>query len=345
VNDPNMDSYEQYEDLFNPMKTNRQARRKRKPQANHKPKKAAEKVIGEIADLSGVEGDYTTTYQPSKHERGWLLKSLRPFYDQAIITDVLAVVKGGKEASVYRCAAHPSTNMDFVAAKVYRPRMFRQLRNDKLYRQGRVTLKADGKAVKKSDQRVMRALGKKSAFGVQTAHTSWLMYEYKTLQLLYSMGAAVPEPLAAGENAIMMEYCGNAQLAAPTLNTIVLAPEEPEPLFNETLRNVELMLQHNLIHGDLSAYNILYWEGYITLIDFPQVTDSHANTEARFIFERDVTRICQYFASQGLERDANAIVDVLWEQYGQPVPEPYPVDDYSLDDDDDDLLDDEWPEE
>mgnify|MGYP000925870685 CR=1 FL=1 len=54
-----------------------------------------------------------------------------------IITDVLHQVKGGKEATVYCCAAHPSTGVDLIAAKVYRPREFRQLRNDAQYRQGR----------------------------------------------------------------------------------------------------------------------------------------------------------------------------------------------------------------
>ena len=63
------------------------------------------------------------------------------------------------------------------------------------------------------------------------------------------------------------------------------------------------MLQNGMIHGDLSAYNILYWEGEITLIDFPQVTDSRGNTHARDILARDVTRVCEYFADQGVDND------------------------------------------
>ena len=77
------------------------------------------------------------------------------------------------------------------------------------------------------------------------------------------------------------------------------------------------MLQHGLIHGDLSAYNILYWEGEVTLIDFPQVTEVHSNRNARFILERDVKRVCQYFARQGVSHDAAAIADDLWERYGE----------------------------
>ncbi len=49
------------------------------------------------------------------------------------------------------------------------------------------------------------------------------------------------------------------------------------------------------MHGDLSAYNILYWEGHIALIDFPQVVPARDNRNAYAIFERDVTRLCAVF--------------------------------------------------
>ena len=42
-----------------------------------------------------------------------------------------------KEASVYRCRATSAAGGRMLAAKVYRPRMFRNLRNDKMYRQGK----------------------------------------------------------------------------------------------------------------------------------------------------------------------------------------------------------------
>ncbi len=86
-------------------------------------------------------------------------------------------------------------------------------------------------------------------------------------------------------------------------------------LFKRTLRNIVLMLDHGLIHGDLSAYNILYWEGKITLIDFPQAVTYETNTNAYAIFERDVTRICEYFASQGVERDPQRLAEQLWQQH------------------------------
>jgi RIO kinase 1 len=260
--------------------------------------------------------DFIVTYQPSRHERGWLLDSLRPFYEQDLITDVLSQVKGGKEASVYCCAAHPSVGVPFVAAKVYRPRQFRNLRNDAMYRAGRPVLTAEGREVKPSDTRIMRALGKKTDFGVAVQHTSWLMYEYNTLAMLRQAGADVPKVYASAENAILMEYIGDEDRAAPTLSEVQLTPEQARPLFGNVLRNIELMLRHDRIHGDLSAYNILYWQARAVLIDFPQVTLRASNPNAEFIFTRDVVRVCEYFARQGVEvGDMEERVAALWSKY------------------------------
>ncbi len=315
--------YENYEEQFDPLRTDRKARRGRKPR--HAPKRTYHQDIASVVEsTSGLEGGFTPTYQPSRHEEGWLLTSLRDFYDQSYIVDVLAQVKGGKEASVYRCQAHPATGMNLLAAKVYRPRMLRNLRNDKLYRQGRAMLNADGRPIKKNDHRVMRAIGKKSAFGVQVQHTSWLMYEYTTLERLYADGAAVPRPVAGGENAILMEYIGDQHMPAPMLVDVALEPGEAHRLYQEVLRNIELLLRRELIHGDLSPYNILYWEGRITLIDFPQVIGVHSNKQAYTIFQRDVTRVCEYFARSGVDCQAEAIADDLWTRHVGALPVDIP---------------------
>ncbi|MDX1520255.1 MAG: RIO1 family regulatory kinase/ATPase [Anaerolineae bacterium] len=320
------DKFEQYEDIYDPVNTDRKARRKRKPRVNHKPKKTDEQVVQEIADAIGLEGGFETTYQPARYEKEWLLGSVEPFYIDELISDVLAQIKGGKEANVYRCRATPGTGHELLALKVYRPRKFRNLRNDKMYREGRQVLAPTGRPLDPKDERILRALGKKTSFGVQVQHTSWLMHEFTALDLLYKAGGSVPKPIAAAENAILMSYIGDEYSPAPTLNEIDLDPAEAEPLFREALRNVELLLQHGLIHGDLSAYNILYWEGKITLIDFPQVVDYRTNPNAEFILKRDITRVCDYFADQGVECDAETISQDLWDRYAAPDEEDLAAD-------------------
>jgi RIO kinase 1 len=317
-NDLSFDEFEIYEELFDPMRTDRKARRKRKPKARHKPKKQDAQIVAELADdMVGLEGGFKTTYTPSRYEEEWLLSSLRSFYDRGFINDVLAVVKGGKEASVYRCQADAATGATVLAAKVYRPRKFRSLRNDSVYRQGRAILNAYGQDHDFArDQRILRAVAKKTAFGFQVRHTSWLMHEYTALERLYLAGAAVPQPISSNNNAILMSYHGDARMAAPTLNQVRLELNEAETLFQELLRNIALMLQHELIHGDLSAYNILYWKGEITIIDFPQVTNLHANENSYSILRRDVQRVCEYFAQQGVQCDPETVMGELWYQYG-----------------------------
>jgi RIO kinase 1 len=313
--DVNTDKYEAYAELFAPRWSDEGVQRSRR-KVNYVPKRTRGEILAALTDdLTDVELSFSTTYRPSRHEEGWLLASLHSFYDQGLISDVLALVKGGKEASVYCCEAHPATGLGLLAAKVYRPRMFRSLRNDRMYRQGREVLTPNGRPAGMQAQRVAHAILSKTAFGLQAAHTSWLMHEFTTLERLWEAGASVPRPIAASENAILMSYHGDEQMAAPTLNTVGLSLDEVEPLFQEMLRNIDLMLQHDLVHGDLSAYNILYWQGELTLIDFPQVVNLRANDNARFIFQRDIQRTCEYFALQGAACEPGPIADELWTRY------------------------------
>ena len=75
------------------------------------------------------------------------------------------------------------------------------------------------------------------------------------------------------------------------------------------------MLARGVVHGDLSAYNVLYWEGEIKVIDFPQMVDPRANPDARAIFNRDVERLCQYFARFGVKANAPAIARDFWKRH------------------------------
>jgi RIO kinase 1 len=298
-----------YAERYDPSFERERGPRKAKSPAKRPPR------IEDVAEARGLEAGFHISYHPARFEKIWLEDSLRSFFDQELITDVVANVKGGKEASVYRCVGHPTTGAPLLAVKVYRPRQFRNLRNDAMYKEGRAVLTADGRAAKNTDHRLLRALGKKTTFGQQVSHTSWLMYEYTTLERLHAAGAAVPKPYAVNDNALLMSYHGDERMAAPILQSVRLEKAEARALFDEVLRNVELMLQLGLIHGDLSGYNILYWEGAITLIDFPQVTNSHNNRSAHAILSRDIIRVCEYFATQGVRRDPAAITDDLWGRY------------------------------
>jgi RIO kinase 1 len=268
-------------------------------------------------DQDDSSANFKFTYKAARFEEWWLLESLGEFYEHKWITDVLMRVKGGKEASVYLCRSGPAVDSPLAAAKVYRPRSLRNLKNDGQYRQGRTDLDENGNAVYKDGD--LHAMEKRTSYGEELRHQSWIAYEFTTLETLHAAGADVPKPYVMEKNAILMEYIGDMGNAAPPLTAITLEPEEVRPLYERVIHNIDLLLRHKRIHGDLSAYNILYWDGEITLIDFPQVVDPEANPTAWNIFLRDVTRICQYFATQGLKRDARRLAAELWSSYGYKI--------------------------
>jgi RIO kinase 1 len=290
-------------------------RRKRFPQRHFKYVRESNAEFLDGQDDS--RHSFKFTYSAARFEEGWLLDSLGDFYEHQWISDVLMRLKGGKEASVYLCRSGPAIEAPLVAAKVYRPRMLRNLKNDSQYRTGRVDIDESGRAIVKDGD--IHAMKKRTAYGEELRHQSWIAYEFQTLETLLAAGADVPKPYAMEKNAILMDYIGDLDVAAPTLNTVTLERDEVQPLYKRVIHNIDIMLSRDRIHGDLSAYNILYWGGEITLIDFPQVVPPEGNPAAWSIFLRDVTRVCQYFASQGLKRDSRRLAADLWTSHGYRI--------------------------
>ncbi len=311
-----LELYEDLEDEFeylpkikNTPPVRKPSRLKGRPNPHERSKEEAE-VIAELAEQVDELREYEFTYQASRHERQWIIDSLGGFFEQHWFDDVLRLVKGGKEASVYLCSANPSTGAEYIAAKVYRPRRFRNLKNDQLYREGRDRLDGEGHQI--LDDGMNHAMNKRTAYGLELMHTSWIEHEYQTMLILEAAGADIPKPFGRGNNAILMQYLGSPAMAAPTLNSVKLDPDEAAGLFERVIWNIDLMLSMDRVHGDLSAYNLLYWDGRLTLIDFPQTIEPGRNRNAYQIFERDVLRVCEYFSHQGVESKPRRLAADMW---------------------------------
>lgn len=302
--------YEQFEYQNLDRQAHRQRKNaKKRKRTNTRPPQSDLKDIDD--GTAGWMPTYTRNLDPLHHERQWILDSLGGFYLNQVITDVTRIVKGGKEANVYCCTGHPATGEPLIAAKLYRPRMLRNLKNDALYKIGRQLRDDQGDDLRGRRERV--ALRKKTRFGKKLDFSQWIGTEYRVLTALYEAGADVPKPIAYQNNALLMAYIGNVHRAAPALNEVTLSPEEAQPLFDQVIANVQLMLESGWVHGDLSPYNILYWEGQIWLIDFPQMVNVYKNPHAFDILTRDVTRVCEYFGKLGASVDAKATTHHLWE--------------------------------
>jgi RIO kinase 1 len=279
--------------------------------------KAQPTVDNQLQDNIVSVDDFPFSYTPSKFEGKWLTASIGGFYEEHWFDDVLRMIKGGKEASVYLCRGNETTRRDLLAAKVYRPRMYRNLKDDFVYREGRSHLDESGLELR--DDRAERALAKRTNYGLSLLHTDWIQHEFNTMKTLFEAGGALPKPFVCANNAILMEYIGDEDTPAPTLNTVNLNRRSAARLFGRVVENIRLMLNHDLVHGDFSAYNLLYWEDDIWMIDFPQAFPCHRNRSAWPIFMRDVKRVSQYFMRQGVNVDPNELAVSLWKEKGLPV--------------------------
>lgn len=319
--DPELDSdlYDEYAEEYDPDYQSDMKRLRRPPDPHFVPKVPHhERPWARIEQEKrrSITGDFDTTYTPGHVERQWLMGLLRPFFEAEYLDDVLGKVKGGKEADVYRCSLTEGRQRRIFAAKLYRPRSHRTMSNDLIYREGRRVLgQPHTQTFRANDQRVLRAMLKRTDYGKQAQQTSWLMHEYHALEELHRAGADVPMPVESAPNAILMEFIGDEQRAAPVLHDVQLDAALVKPLFDRVVHNMKTMLEAGFIHGDLSAHNILFWNDSIVLIDFPQVVPVTENRQAYALLERDVRRICQYWARQGLQNDPEALARSLWGSY------------------------------
>jgi RIO kinase 1 len=223
------------------------------------------------------------------------------------VAEVTGMVSGGKEATVYLCRTQPQCRVPggYAAAKVYRSKRFRAFRNNADY--------ADSRHV--GDRRMAKAIRKRTRVGQRASHHLWVEREWQVLSLLYDAGASVPEPLDVAPDAVLMELIGSQGVAAPQLSDVRLGAAEARRALSAVFEDLEILLDCELVHGDLSPYNILYHEGRPRLIDLPQAVDTTGPADAWTLFHRDVDNVCGYFRRLGVEEDALAVAMRLWRRY------------------------------
>jgi RIO kinase 1 len=232
-------------------------------------------------------------------------ETLEHFLDEGLIEQVIRPIKSGKEASVHLCRANPRTTggETLAALKVFHPLDRRDFRDEQLYR--------DGEYIK--ERRIRVALEQKTKFGREVQGGIWVNREWETLRTLSAAGAPVPRPIERTDSAILMSFVGDVDDAAPQLRSYHPDDQgEAQGLFDQTMRAVELMLYHNVVHGDLSPYNLLVWDGLVSVIDLPQAVDPRKNRHAEEFLRRDVERVSSHFEKYGILAPAARIAADMW---------------------------------
>jgi RIO kinase 1 len=228
---------------------------------------------------------------------------LSPLVADGIIDAVLSRLKSGKEADIY-LVEHAG---QVLAAKVYKDRQTRSFQNNAAYKEGR--------GVRNS--RTQRAMRSGSRFGREADENAWKTKESDALNTLHAAGVRVPKPHLLYEGVLLMEVVvDQTGHPAPRLIDAHIPVERAGELYADLRRQIVSLLVCDLIHGDLSPYNVLLaWNGP-TLIDFPQVIGAAHNSQAESFFRRDLETIRQFFLSKApalAERAGDA--QEIWRAY------------------------------
>jgi len=205
-------------------------------------------------------------------------RGLQPLIDDGVIDEVLRPLKSGKEAAVYVV----QRGDEVLCAKVYKDMAQRSFQNRVQYQEGR---KARG-------SREARAMGKASKFGKREAEAAWKTAEVDALYRFFDAGVRVPRPYGFYSGVLVMELVTDAEgFSAPRLCEVQLDADTARAYHAALVREVVRMLCCGLIHGDLSAYNVLVGPEGPVVIDFPQVVSAAGNNNARTMLLRDVNNL------------------------------------------------------
>lgn len=120
---------------------------------------------------------------------------------------------------------------------------------------------------------------------------NWCRREFKNLKIAFEAGVSCPEPIISEGNILLTKFIGEDGIPAPRLIDIKI--ENPNELYEFLIGEMRRLAKSNMVHGDLSAYNIMILDKpYI--IDFSQaVTEKHPL--AKEFLKRDVNNINFYF--------------------------------------------------
>ncbi len=207
------------------------------------------------------------------------------------VLKVLGKINDGKEATVYLCRTGGDSEFTYAAAKIFKSRTFRHFDTDRNYRN----------FGKMRDRRMAKHMRGRGGKGDTAFHRQWVKSEWKTLKTLYELGVRVPMPIAEYDDGVLMEFIGTIEGAAPRLIDCHLDEHELKETADRLYSDIEIMLVNDIVHGDLSPYNVLHDGKGPVIIDVPQAMDLRTTPDAYSMMQRDLSNLERYFARQKLE--------------------------------------------
>lgn len=129
----------------------------------------------------------------------------------------------------------------------------------------------------------------------------WAERGFKNLKLLRRHDIKCPDAISLKKHVLVMTFIGSDASPAPTLKVANLEPAQLRDSYVQILDIMETMYKKcELIHGDLSEYNLLWSSNSVYVIDVSQsMFTSHPNANS-FLY-RDCKNILGFYERSGLE--------------------------------------------
>lgn len=202
------------------------------------------------------------------------LLTLHDLMNSKIFKYLNGVVSSGKEARVYWGIRDYNTD---VAVKIY------------------LTVSSDFR------RRLQYIVGdprfKRVKKGIQNIVNIWARKEYRNLMKVSEAGIKCPAPIAVKRNVLVMEFIGAKGKSAATLNEVKVGRKD----YEKTLLIInKLYSKAQLVHSDLSEYNIFKFNRQLVVFDFGSAVDiSHPNSED--FLKRDINNINLFFSRRDVD--------------------------------------------
>jgi len=125
---------------------------------------------------------------------------------------------------------------------------------------------------------------------------NWVQREYRNLMIAREV-IQVPTPITVKNNVIVMSLIGKEE---PALQLKNKAPVNPKKFLSTIINNIKLLWKKGIVHGDLSAFNILIENEEPIFIDFSQSTTTKSGN-AEYLLRRDLENIRIFFKRLNIE--------------------------------------------
>ena len=203
------------------------------------------------------------------------MKLLSKFYNKGIIEKLEFITARGKESDVYIASPGASEDVkgDYVIVKFFRVET--------------------SSFFKMSDYLTGDPRFSRMRLNRGNITRAWCMKELGNLRVARASGVSAPEPYMANGSILAMEFIGDAN-GRPSPRMKETRLDDPDSFLGMVLEQARMLYKGNLVHSDLSEYNILVHEGKPVLIDFGQaVVLKHPNADE--FLKRDIRNIVGYF--------------------------------------------------